>query len=369
MKRPSLIDRLDAVCKRAENQRCCDCFDKQPGFASILASTLEEPIAALVCFQCSRVHESLGNDICFILNTRNAEEWTAEDVGALERGGNKIINAIFESKLPWDYPRPDSNANMSSRETSKHVNQSKPLSTKNFGLKAPKGGTSRTSFNSSLQASCSSIEMTSEDEDVGFENAVPNSTRSMLGYGDAMPDQDRQRPRQRRARRRASIGVPTEQQAQLDDPRERPHSSQRNFNIPTRQVSRAKSNESLGYGEAVPDSEAPRQRRPRRRGSVGTPSEPFSQTERDQRGNEPKTSASEPVGRRRPGRRGSVGVSKSLSTGPRASEGRNELDQRSTHSGKSMETETAGRRRPGRRGSVGIQKPKPADGRSDSDQK
>lgn len=430
MKGTSFQERLDAVSKRAENQRCCDCFDRQPGFASIVASPLGEPIGAFLCFRCSRVHENLGNDICYVLNVRNADECklfdsivvifqqstthlvftildagAAEEVGALERGGNKIANAIFESKLAFDHPRPDSNSGIAIREkfcfdkyvnrkfysksaAGKYLNQSKPKSSKLFSLKAPKGGSVRKSSNS-LQASFSSIEMSSDDEVL---ETAPGSQRNGLGYGDAAPDSERQIPRQRRSRRRASIGTP--EQGQLDGSRHeaerRPPSSTRSFNVPKRQTSTRRANpvaasvssglnsgddEGFGYGDAAPDSaivscngeaapnsehQKPRQRRSRRRASIGTPAESSidkdqlgygdARPDSDQRGppsqgrRAPRRSSlgkalpitdAAVAGRRRPGRRGSVGKSPSLSqTLPQSSSG-NELDSKSAHSRRS----------------------------------
>jgi hypothetical protein len=74
MQTTSLQARLDIVSKKAENQRCCDCFEKQPGFASIIASLVGDPIGAFLCFQCSRVHHDLGNNHCYVLNICNPEE-------------------------------------------------------------------------------------------------------------------------------------------------------------------------------------------------------------------------------------------------------------------------------------------------------
>jgi hypothetical protein len=66
-----LKPRLRSLMERPENQRCCDCNDQKPSWASLIvpppgcaqkASTL----GAFCCFLCSGAHRRLGVHICFV---------------------------------------------------------------------------------------------------------------------------------------------------------------------------------------------------------------------------------------------------------------------------------------------------------------
>jgi hypothetical protein len=262
----------------------------------------------------------------------------AEEVGALERGGNKVINAIFESKLAWDHPRPDSNSDMTAREkfcfekyvnrkfysstaASKSLSKSKPISSRLFGIKAPKGKSSSRKIASFMSASSSSGDEFGDDDGLGYGDATPDSDTNGLGYGDAAPDSERQRPRQRRSRRRASISVPSEQQPQMDRDNARPDSEQP---TPPHQGRRAGRRSSLGISST------------------------------------PRSSGSNEAGRRKPGKRTPNGKSPSLGQSidtSRSSENREKSPSRrggntSLNESQHSSTTSSARKNTRRRGSV-----------------
>ena len=70
----SLEERIRVLSNKVENQRCADCFDKQPTFVAILLKGLEKPLGALICFRCARVHEKFGNDLGYVLNARDEDD-------------------------------------------------------------------------------------------------------------------------------------------------------------------------------------------------------------------------------------------------------------------------------------------------------
>mmetsp|Transcript_11025 Transcript_11025/g.26641 ORF Transcript_11025/g.26641 Transcript_11025/m.26641 type:complete len:400 (+) Transcript_11025:92-1291(+) len=315
---PSLEDRVDALINKIDNQRCADCFDKQPANVAILMGGLEKPIGAFICFRCARVHEKFGNDLGYVLNARNENDWSEEEVQALERGGNKIVNAIFESKIAYDHPRPDVNSQHDERAkfcTDKYIerlffSESKAAklmkappkqASGRFNLKAPKDSGSARGFNSSDSSGDFGF---SGDEDFGYEDAAPEVAAVNNLSLDAAPV-EQQRPRQRRTRRRGSVGG-VDPNAPRGPP-SRAMSLQVDGANPNARRQRPGRRSSLGRtssmggaslgpagGEGAP---APRSRRPGRRGSISAANSASGDS---------LSGASQPRSRR-PGRRGSVG--------------------------------------------------------------
>lgn len=70
----SLEARVEQLISKIDNQRCADCFDKQPANVVIMLGGLEKPLGAFVCFRCARVHGKFGNDLCYVLNARNEND-------------------------------------------------------------------------------------------------------------------------------------------------------------------------------------------------------------------------------------------------------------------------------------------------------
>jgi len=292
-----LQERINRIKKKAENQRCCDCFDKiqNSGFATLIASPHGEPVGAFFCYACSRAHKSLGSDNCYVLDTRMTENWAEEEVEALERGGNKLVNAMFEGSLGWDCARPSSSSDMTARKSfchdkyverkffsvsvAKSIKNSngKPVNVPRISLKSQKGSLrSPDTSQRTLQESFSSGE-----DDMGEIEG--------LGYGEAGPDSSdraQEKPqsfRRRASRRRASLGSSIQTEKQLNG-----YQVQLGCGDPTagsdkkRRERRPRRRASLGYAGDMPQTQdestsddliksdhRPRSQRMRRRGSLG----------------------------------------------------------------------------------------------------
>lgn len=107
---------------RPENQVCSDCPEKQPRWASLIVPPPGSPpgslpIGAFCCLECSGSHRRLGVHISFVRSV-NLDQWKEREVQAMENGGNKKVNAIFESKLgPYsDAKKPTTGASGPERE-------------------------------------------------------------------------------------------------------------------------------------------------------------------------------------------------------------------------------------------------------------
>jgi hypothetical protein len=292
----------------------------------MISSPIGQQLGAFYCHPCSRAHDALES--CYVLNTRKAQDWTEEEVAALEMGGNKMINALFEAKFLWDCPRPDASSGMKVRSafiTEKYQERkyfsataAKGLSNKSnkpksirLGMKTPSSGSGRNmlAYDDITASPTSSSNNDSfsfggdsgyfQKESLGYDDAVPDSERNVrdqLVYGDATPDSDYQAAgsnavQRRLTRRRASLGCKMDQ---LDSSvhSQKPTSgrgSALNVSNHSGQTRSSRNGDQLGYGDAAPDSDRQalgygdavpdsepqeqqmraRQRRPRRRASLG----------------------------------------------------------------------------------------------------
>jgi len=98
-----LKTRLKALQNKVENKVCCDCKDPRPTWASIIVPPPgspedAQPIGAFCCYMCSGIHRSLGVHICFVRSI-DLDDWTEDQLQAMQNGGNNKINAIFEATL------------------------------------------------------------------------------------------------------------------------------------------------------------------------------------------------------------------------------------------------------------------------------
>jgi hypothetical protein len=282
-------ERIDLIQNRGENQRCCDCFDKisKSGIASLIISPIGQPIGALCCYACSKAHKSLGRQYCRVLDIHQVEacklfrmldylidipklhhtddfllnavaSGNEDEVEALERGGNKIVNAVFESNLAWDYPRPKPSSGVSSRKSfsqKKYVERKffshtvakeivKSLSvhriktpmrisarkllgsdlddhtertlSSNFGSFACDDARDFTFYNDSDENKGGNYN--TDNDDLGYEQAVPDSeklTREASNYKDTVPDAEIFQSTRRSTRRFESLGSQTQTREQL----------------------------------------------------------------------------------------------------------------------------------------------------------
>lgn len=110
--------RLKTLMNRPENQVCADCPERQPRWASLIVPPPGSPegtaqIGALICLECSGSHRRLGVHISFVRSI-NLDSWKEKEVQAMENGGNRKVNAMFEANLPSGV-KPQSGADLNSR--------------------------------------------------------------------------------------------------------------------------------------------------------------------------------------------------------------------------------------------------------------
>merc|ERR1712151_558091 len=102
MSQAEFKQRLKVLMAKAENQVCADCPERQPRWASLIKMPGSPPgsipCGAFVCLECSGSHRRLGVHIAFVRSI-NLDSWKEKEVLAMENGGNKRINEIFEGKL------------------------------------------------------------------------------------------------------------------------------------------------------------------------------------------------------------------------------------------------------------------------------
>jgi len=103
MSQEELKKRLRVLMNKPENQVCSDCPERQPRWASLIVPPPGSPpgslpIGAFCCLECSGSHRRLGVHISFVRSI-NLDSWKEKEVRAMENGGNKKVNLIFEGKL------------------------------------------------------------------------------------------------------------------------------------------------------------------------------------------------------------------------------------------------------------------------------
>ncbi|CAJ1940074.1 unnamed protein product [Cylindrotheca closterium] len=109
---------LKQLMNEPDNSHCVDCFDKRPTWASILVpppgAPFTEPMGCFMCYHCSGAHRRMGTHICFVRST-NLDEWKVKEINAMQRGGNKAVNAFFEATLKDKTNKPDKNTDLEPR--------------------------------------------------------------------------------------------------------------------------------------------------------------------------------------------------------------------------------------------------------------
>ncbi|KAM4627685.1 arf-GAP with coiled-coil, ANK repeat and PH domain-containing protein 2 [Polymixia lowei] len=89
------------------NQRCCDCGEEEPRWASI-------NLGITVCIECSGIHRSLGVHLSKV-RSLTLDSWDSEQLKLLCVLGNDVVNRIYEARCSeegrmkpcHDSPRPE----------------------------------------------------------------------------------------------------------------------------------------------------------------------------------------------------------------------------------------------------------------------
>ncbi|XP_047449349.1 BAR_ACAPs and ArfGap_ACAP domain-containing protein [Mugil cephalus] len=94
---------LAVALRGAGNQRCCDCGEEDPRWASI-------NLGVTMCIECSGIHRSLGVHLSKV-RSLTLDSWEAEQLKLLCFLGNDVMNQIYEARCPEEgrvKPRGDS---------------------------------------------------------------------------------------------------------------------------------------------------------------------------------------------------------------------------------------------------------------------
>ncbi|XP_013888795.1 arf-GAP with coiled-coil, ANK repeat and PH domain-containing protein 3 [Austrofundulus limnaeus] len=86
-----------------ENQRCCDCGEEEPRWASV-------NLGVTLCIECSGIHRSLGVHLSKV-RSLTLDSWEAEQLKLLSVLGNQVMNRIYEARCSEEgrtKPEPDS---------------------------------------------------------------------------------------------------------------------------------------------------------------------------------------------------------------------------------------------------------------------
>ncbi|CAN9510861.1 unnamed protein product [Ophioblennius macclurei] len=81
---------LEAALRGAGNQRCCDCQEAEPRWASV-------NLGVTVCIECSGIHRSLGVHLSKV-RSLTLDSWEAEQLKLLCVLGNDVVNRIYEAR-------------------------------------------------------------------------------------------------------------------------------------------------------------------------------------------------------------------------------------------------------------------------------
>eukprot|EP00934_Nitzschia_sp_Nitz4_P002581 Nitzschia sp. Nitz4//scaffold23_size168460//43713//46110//NITZ4_002209-RA/size168460-snap-gene-0.81-mRNA-1//1//CDS//3329543605//2571//frame0 len=106
--------RLKSLLSKAENHNCVECFAPAPSHGCLMVLE-DRTIGSFCCSKCALVLRRLGDDICW-MKSITTEEWMEDEVEAMELGGNKLINTVFEGKLSFDAHKPHPESDHIERE-------------------------------------------------------------------------------------------------------------------------------------------------------------------------------------------------------------------------------------------------------------
>ncbi|KAM6933365.1 arf-GAP with coiled-coil, ANK repeat and PH domain-containing protein 2 [Xenentodon cancila] len=94
---------LGVALRSPGNQRCCDCGEEEPRWASV-------NLGVTMCIECSGIHRSLGVHLSKV-RSLTLDSWETEQLKLLCVLGNDVMNRIYEARRSEEgrvKPRPDS---------------------------------------------------------------------------------------------------------------------------------------------------------------------------------------------------------------------------------------------------------------------
>ncbi|XP_031165416.1 BAR_ACAPs and ArfGap_ACAP domain-containing protein isoform X1 [Sander lucioperca] len=101
---------LDVALRGSGNQRCCDCGEEEPRWASI-------NLGVTVCIECSGIHRSLGVHLSKV-RSLTLDSWEAEQLKLLCVLGNNAVNRIYEARCSEEgRVKPRANSPRAEKET------------------------------------------------------------------------------------------------------------------------------------------------------------------------------------------------------------------------------------------------------------
>jgi len=93
---------LSSMLKEEDNKYCVDCDNKGPRWASW-------NLGIFLCIRCAGIHRNLGVHISKVKSV-NLDSWTLHQVSSMQQMGNSKARSIYESSLPSDFRRPQTDS-------------------------------------------------------------------------------------------------------------------------------------------------------------------------------------------------------------------------------------------------------------------
>ncbi|KAL0268895.1 UNVERIFIED_CONTAM: hypothetical protein PYX00_010679 [Menopon gallinae] len=106
LRKPKIWEQL---LKIPGNDKCCDCGNPDPKWASI-------NLGITLCIDCSGVHRSLGVHYSKV-RSLTLDAWEPEILKVMAELGNSIVNKVYEAEVPKNFTRATPNCNGSIRDT------------------------------------------------------------------------------------------------------------------------------------------------------------------------------------------------------------------------------------------------------------